>query len=159
MSESDRIWDLMQRAHEGNVWHGPALRRLLDEVTPAQAAAHPIPKAHSIWETVLHVATYEDVVRRRLEAEHIEELPAEQSWPKVEETTPAAWRRALEALDDGYRRLRRAVAEFPDAHLDDAVPGRDYPFYLLLYGALQHHLYHSGQIVVLMQAQGLEPQG
>ncbi len=159
MGESDHIWDLLQRAYEGNVWHGAALRKLLAEVTPEQAAARPIPGAHTIWESALHVATYEDVIRRRLEGQRIGKLPSERGWPAVADTSHTAWRRTLDALDDGHRQLRQAIAEFPDTRLNETVPGRDYPFYLLLYGAVQHDLYHAGHIVALMQAQGLEPGG
>lgn len=159
IGETDRIWDLQQRAYEGNVWHGAALRRLLAEVTPEQAAARPVKNARTIWEIALHVGTYEDVVRRRLEGEHIEELPEEQGWPVVRDASHAAWRKTLVELDESHRRLRRALSSFPESRLDETVPGRDYPFYLMIYGNIQHDLYHAGQIVVLMQAQGLEPRG
>ena len=159
MSESGRIWDLLQRAYEGNTWHGPGLRHLLEQITAEQAAARPIPKSHTIWEIALHVTTYVDVVRRRLEGEHIEELPSEKGWPAVADSSLAAWRRTLAQFEETHRSLRRAIATFPDARLLETVPGRDYPFYLLLYGNIEHDLYHAGQIVVLMQAQGLEPLG
>jgi uncharacterized damage-inducible protein DinB len=159
VSEAQRLWDLMQRAYEGDVWHGPALRPLLREVTAVQAAARPIPGAHTIWETTVHVAVHEDVVRRRIEGERIGELARDQSWPAVPETGRDVWRQALEHFEGGHHRLRQAVWDFPDARLNDLVPGRDYPFYLMLYGVVQHSLYHAGQIVVLMQAQGLTPLG
>jgi hypothetical protein len=54
---------------------------------------------------------------------------------------------------------RACAGDFPEARLNDPVPDRDYPLYLMLYGIIQHDLYHAGQIVVLMQAQGLTPKG
>ena len=82
MSEVGRIWDLLQRSFEGDVWHGPALRPLLQDVTAEEAAARPIAGAKTIWETVLHVMAHEDACRRRLEGEPVGELPARESWPE-----------------------------------------------------------------------------
>jgi uncharacterized damage-inducible protein DinB len=159
MSESGRIWDLLQRAYAGNAWHGPALRELLAATSAEQAAARPVASARTIWETALHMSAYEDVVRRRLQGEHIEELPSCEGWPSVGETSPAAWRQALATLEDSHTRLRDAIWGFPEARLDDTVPGRDYPYYLMLYGVIQHELFHAGQIVVLQQALGMTPRG
>lgn len=159
MSETGRIWDLLQRAYEGNVWHGPALRELVESVTAEQAAARPIPNARTIWELVLHITAYEEIVRLRMEGHPIAELPEELSWPDAGETSTAAWRATTEHFESAHRRLRKALSEFRDCRLNDVVPGRDYPFYLMLYGVIQHNLYHAGQIVQLMQAQGLTPTG
>lgn len=159
MSESSRIWDLLQRAYAGNVWHGPALRELLESLTAEQAAAHAVRGAPTIWETTVHVSLHEDLARRRLQGEALPELSHAESWPAPRDTSRAAWRAALAAFEEGHERLRQAVWDFQDARLEDVVPGRDYPFYLLLHGVVQHELYHAGQIVVLMQAQGLAPRG
>jgi hypothetical protein len=64
--ETRRLADELRRAWEGPVWHGPALGELLEEVTAAEAAAHPIPGAHSIWEIVLHATGWAREVDRRL---------------------------------------------------------------------------------------------
>jgi len=157
MNEAGRIADLLRRSYEGEAWHGPALRELLESVSAAQAAARPVAKAHSIWEIALHIGAYEDVVRRRIQGEAVGEVSESEAWPKPGETTPAAWRETLARLEDGHRRLGEAVAGFPDARLPETVPGRDYPFYVMLYGIIEHDLYHAGQIALLMRAQGVSP--
>lgn len=159
MSEVGRIWDLMQRSFEGDVWHGPALRPLLQDVTAEEAAARPIAGARTIWETVLHVMAHEDACRRRLEGEPVGELPIHESWPVVEDPGPGEWMRSRERFEEGHRRLRQSLSRLADSQLADTVPGRDYPFYVMLYGVVQHALYHAGQIVLLLQAQGLTPRG
>jgi uncharacterized damage-inducible protein DinB len=159
MGETDRIWDMLQRAYAGNAWHGPGLRELLLSVTAEQASARPVPKARTIWETARHLTACEDAVRRRLLGEPVGELPPDEDWPAVEDNSASAWARTLDEFESGHVRLREALARFPDQRLDDVVPGRDYPFYLMLHGVVEHELYHSGQIVVLMQAQGLTPRG
>jgi len=160
MSETGRIWDLLQRAYEGgDAWRCPSLRELLGSVTAAQAAARPIPGARSLWELLAHLTAYEDVVRRRVEGESACSPPDEVAWPRVEDGSPAGWRQAKARFEEGHRRLRQAVAALPDSRLTDAVPGREYPVYVLLYGAVQHRLYHAGQMEMLMAAQGVRPPG
>jgi len=91
MTEIERIADQLRRAHEGEAWHGPALNEILKGVTAEAAARRPIASAHSIWEIVLHVGVWESVVRRRLSGEVIGDLPPEQDWPAVRETSEGAW--------------------------------------------------------------------
>jgi uncharacterized damage-inducible protein DinB len=158
-SETSHVWDLLQRAYEGDAWHGPALRELLENVTSQQAAARPIPGAHTIWELCGHIAVYEDQVRRRLLGESAHDLPEDEAFPKVEDTSPAAWRRTLETFEAGHQALRRALSDFPEERLGECVPGREYPYYLMLHGVVQHDLYHAGQIALLLRAQGVRPQG
>ena len=51
MTETHRINSQLKRAQEGQAWHGPSLRELLESVTAEQAAARPIPNAHGIWDS------------------------------------------------------------------------------------------------------------
>jgi len=83
MGETERIWNQLQRSFEGNeAWKCPSLRDLLAEVTAAQAAAHPIPAAPSIWELLLHTTAHERVACRRLAGEAVATLPDALGWPK-----------------------------------------------------------------------------
>jgi uncharacterized damage-inducible protein DinB len=118
-----------------------------------------VPGAPSIWELLLHVAASADIARRRLTGEEMETVPEEVAWPGPQETSRDAWGRAVDAFEEAYRGLRQAVAGFPDSRLTEAVPGREYPFYVMLYGLMEHALYHAGQIEVLMAAQGVRPDG
>jgi GNAT superfamily N-acetyltransferase/uncharacterized damage-inducible protein DinB len=152
MSEIQRIEDQLRRAFEGDAWHGPAVRELLGDVTAAKAAARPLPDAHSIWEIVLHIATWEGVVRRRLQGEAVADLPSEQDWPPVQETTETAWHKAMDDLDRGHRALREAIARSDEGRLAELVPGKEHSVYHMLHGIIQHDLYHAGQIAVLKKA-------
>ena len=158
MSETDRIWDQLQRSFEGNdAWHCPSVRDLLAAVSAPQAAARPIPGAPTIWELLLHTTVYESIVRRRLAGEHVETPPDEESWPKPADTSSSAWLQAKLDFGEARRALRQAVAAFPEARLAETVPGREYTFYVMLHGIVEHALYHAGQIEMLMLAQGVRP--
>jgi uncharacterized damage-inducible protein DinB len=158
MSEIDRIWDQLQRSFEGNeAWRCPSLRDLLASVSARQAAAHPVAGAPSVWQLLLHTTAYEDVARRRLDGEAVPTLPEEEAWPAPSETTPAAWLQAKLAFGEARRALRQAVAALSDERLSETVPGREYTYYVLLHGVVEHALYHAGQIEVLMVAAGVRP--
>jgi uncharacterized damage-inducible protein DinB len=152
MSEIQRIEDQLRRAFEGHAWHGPAVRELLADVTAAKAAARPLSDAHSIWEIVLHIATWEEVVRRRLQGEAIADLPPAQDWPSVRDISEAAWRKAIDDLERVHGALRQAIAQSDEARLAEMVPGKEHSVYLMLHGIIQHDLYHAGQIAVLKKA-------
>src|SRR2546425_7694088 len=94
VSETRRIADQLERAFEGEAWHGPSLREVLAQVTAPRAAARPIPSAHTIGEIAAHVAAWEDAVRRRLEGELVE-LSEAQDWPRIDDTGEAAWKALL----------------------------------------------------------------
>ena len=66
MNEVHRINIQLKLAHQGGAWHGPSLQELLQGVTAAQAAQHPVEEAHSIWELVNHIAAWEAIVTQRL---------------------------------------------------------------------------------------------
>lgn len=151
MSETARIADQLRRAFYGEAWHGDSLLEILNGVTAAQAAARPIPHAHTIWELVLHIAAWDGAVRRRLAGETLE-LNDEQNFPPVKDTSESAWRKTLEHLRRVHDELVQAVSECPDARLTEHVPGKQgahYNYYYMLHGVVQHELYHAGQIALL----------
>ncbi len=152
MSEIKRINGQLRRAFEGEAWHGPSLRELLDGVTAETAAAKPLPAAHSIWELVLHIAGWENVVRRRLAGEVLPDLADEENFPAIQNPSEAAWQQTLQELARNHHALREAIAKLDDAQLAESVPGKSYSVYGMLHGVIQHDLYHAGQIALLKKA-------
>ncbi len=152
MTEPHRINGQLKRAYEGEAWHGPSLRELLDGMTAEQAAAKPIPNAHSIWELVNHIIAWEQIVRRRLEGEALAEVPDEMNFPPVNDASEAAWQATLQSLEASNRALRESIKRIDAAKLEETVPGTSYSNYFMLHGAIQHDLYHAGQIALLKKA-------
>lgn len=134
------------------MWHGPSLVDLLGDVSAEQAAAHPIGGAHGIWELVLHLITWTDIVRERIHSTAPVEATPEQDWPKVTDTSRDAWRDTVERLKESKRQLAAVVAELPDATFEERVPGRDYGLGVMLRGVVEHDTYHGGQIAILKKA-------
>jgi uncharacterized damage-inducible protein DinB len=151
--ELARIVHQMEAAFDGEAWHGPALMELLSDVSAATAAARPIASAHTIWELTLHIAAWEEVIRRRLGGEALMLGDAE-NFPKVTDASDAAWKRAVQGLIANHKALLATANALPEERLGDRVPGKDYDVYTMLHGSAQHVIYHSGQIVLLMRAAG-----
>lgn len=153
MNETARICDLLRRAFEGKAFHGDAIDEILADVKVEVAAAKPLHGIHSIWEIVLHMSVWLDTVRRRLSSPTLVVPTAEENWRTVEHVSAEAWERAKGELDDNYRLLMRAISEIPENKLPLQVPGREYDFYVLLHGIVEHSLYHAGQIALLKKAE------
>jgi uncharacterized damage-inducible protein DinB len=150
-SEASRIADELRRAFHGSAWHGPSVLELVKDVDAATAAATPLANVHSIWEIVLHIAAWDDAVRRRLGGTKLQ-LTALQNFPRVPKATNAAWRKTVAHLKKTHEALVNTVAGLSDSRLDDRVPGKRYNFYFMLHGVAQHELYHAGQIAILKKA-------
>ena len=151
MSEISRISQQLKLAYEGEAWHGPAVLEILCGVDAHAAAARPIPNAHTIWELTLHISGWEDVIRRRLGGEACT-LGDADNFPDVKDKSEAAWNKTVEALKLTNQELLNAMNRLPDSRLTDRVPGKNYDVYTMLHGAVQHALYHAGQIAILKRA-------
>ena len=154
MTEISRIVQQMQFAFYGKAWHGPAVLEALATISAAQAASKPLPNAHSIWEIVLHIDAWHRFVMRRLAGEEVVDIPVEEDWPAVHDTSAAAWKNVLQELQQQHKKLCDAVSRLQDADLNRLVRGEnhEHTIYVLLHGVIQHDLYHAGQIVLLRKA-------
>ena len=160
MSETNRIADQLQRAYQGQAWHGPSLMEILAGVTAAQAIAQPIPNSHSIWQLVLHIAAWMDAVRTRITNGPVAE-PADGDWPAIPDTSEAGWQQTLALLAERQQALLNVIANLTDEQLkqrlgqvNDPLTASGYSAYYNLHGIIQHNLYHAGQIVLLKKLLG-----
>ena len=158
MSAIARLIEAIGRVYSGDPWHGPATREVLSGIKADEAAIHPVPAAHSIWEIVLHMTAWMGEVERRLEG-GAPAQPRAGDWPAVPVVSEATWLAAQEALATAHESLLQAVAAFPEESLAQTVGGaRDLPlgtgvsYEEMLRGLIQHNVYHTGQIALLKRA-------
>ena len=160
MNESERLADQLTKALNGDAWHGPSWREVLEGITREAALHHPISEAHSIAEIVLHATTWHDVVRRRLVGESPEISETElvlaamrlEDWPPATLTDESAWETAHTHFFETGNALAQTVATFPPEKLHEKRPAVDGTWYELIMGGLQHVLYHAGQVSLLKKA-------
>ena len=152
VSEAENIVDQMERAFEGDAWHGSSMSEILGDISSEVAAAHPLPGAHSIWEIVVHTTVWQRTVRERLQGKPIAELPDHEDWPPITDTSCDAWEDALRDLRTEYEALREEALRWRDRDLGATCEGQRYTVYQMLHGVIQHDLYHAGQIAVLKKS-------
>ncbi len=146
-NEIARIVDQMERAFDGRAWHGPPLMKILRGITAREAPARLFPETHTIWELVNHVTAWKQIVARRISGQVVKVTPA-QDWPKPRGT----WTQALAELQRAHRDLVKAVRKGPPDGRAGKVLGKSHNHYVLLHGAVQHDLYHAGQMALLKKA-------
>jgi len=131
---------------------------LIKGVTAEQAAARPIPGAHTIWELTQHIRVWEGACLRRLNGDPAQ-LPDSEDWSDVNDRSEAAWEKTKQNLVDTHQQLLQAIAALDDSRLDQPIMEHpEIPFsstYVTLHGGVQHDLYHAGQIAILKKALGI----
>lgn len=149
MTEIERVQDQVARAFNGEAWPGVSLKAAVAGVTAQQASQRPLPNSHTIWEIVLHVAVWKDVVRRRLEWEPVE-APPEGDYPAIPDQSESAWQGALDLLETNHRKLVDVIKASGDNwQFDRIVAVGASSVYETMHGVLQHDLYHAAQINML----------
>lgn len=152
MSAIQRILDHYDGVLHGEPWHGDAVWPVLDSISAQEAAARPIPSAHTIWEIVMHMTFWENVAAQRLaglRAGLMEEL----NFPPMPAATEENWRKTLDQFRDSNRVFRQALAKLDPRKLDELTAAGKRTFYGEAHGIVEHHVYHLGQIVFLKKMQ------
>src|SRR5437660_567808 len=111
MSQIALIVDQLHRAFDGEAWHGPALMEILADVDASIAVARPISTAHSIWELVLHLAAWEQVIITRIVEGKALTLSDEKNFGHIEHVNEATWRQAVATLQQTHHELIKVASQ------------------------------------------------
>jgi hypothetical protein len=149
MNEIGRLQQMLQRTYDGKCFHGDSIQEVLNNIDAAQSVWIPDGASHSIWQIVLHMTGWLNAIRRRLTSPTLINLTDEENFPAVPLPTHENWHAARDSFGAALEGLIGAAGEFPESRLEEKVPGRDYTFFVLLHGAIDHNLYHLGQISLL----------
>lgn len=157
MSEGRRMAALYRDVYEGDAngeaWHGPALKPLLKDVTAEMAWLTPSAGMHSIFQLVLHIAYWEEVVLRRFHGEIVDApLNSPDDWPSNRKLVDSEWKAVLTRMEKSHLAMRKAIETCPDEKLSQNAPKRDHDFYTLLHGIIDHCVYHTAQIALVKKA-------
>ena len=146
MKETEKIIQQLEASFNGVPWYGSSVKEILNEVTPVIAAKKVSEHTHSIVELVLHMIAWRNFVVWKLKGVEFE-MTDELNFPK-----PIEWRMAVSLLEQSQQGLIAAIKSFRERDLSKEVPNRKYDFSHLLYGIIQHDIYHLGQIALLRKA-------
>ncbi len=147
MRRTEFLIDQLERSFNGNPWHGPSLHGLINGIREEEAKAHPLPHRHSIFELLTHIATWIDVVARRISGEAVDGAAVKEG---CDPATP--WPEIVAQLDRAHGRLCDSIRRLDDAALGQSIAGARRTIESEILGALQHNDYHAGQIAILKSA-------
>jgi uncharacterized damage-inducible protein DinB len=155
-TEVSRISRLFQETYEGSPWHGSPVKQVLKGISARQAAMQVLPDTHTIWELVRHIIAWRNFAFQKMAGDKtFDILHAEQDWPYIQEMDEKSWQKDLLALEYSQQTLLQALYKMNNGNLQEIVPGRQYTFYTMLHGIMQHDLYHTGQIALLKKHMGV----
>ncbi len=146
MNQTEQIADSYRAVTIKGAWYGPSLAELLAKISPELATTAPVPEAHSIAALLQHLLLWNERIRNTSDSHPLARWEPEKEWAEP----PIPWNE-LVARWNGSRDLFEAqIRNFPVEDLGKQVPGRSYPYETLLRGAVQHAIYHSGQIAMVL---------
>lgn len=151
-NEIDKLVGLLRQSFEGGAWHGPSVMEVIGAITPEQAHAR-LPDTHSVIELVAHMTSWRVYVTRKLMGDTAYEVADHMNFPAVTD-----WHKTLEGIKQSQDDLIAALTGTPVSTLDAQVPGRERPltFYTMVHGVIDHDLYHTGQIKLILKATSMQ---
>jgi uncharacterized damage-inducible protein DinB len=151
MTETARIAQQLRWAFDGDTWTGVSVGEAVRKFTAERAARPPALGVNTPWQILLHIGCWIEVARVRLSG-RASSPTAEQNFPTIADSSEEAWREAWAGVERSYQALAAEIEAFPDDRLAETAPAKDYPYYHLLHGVIQHSLYHAGQLALLARA-------
>lgn len=145
------IAEKLKEAYEGEPWFGRSIKEILNEIDTAIVFEKPNGQ-HGILELLWHMITWKEFTISRLRNDDTELNYFEKSdWRELNHSDKTLWPKGLERLAQLHNELVEAIQQQKDELLSQKVEGRDYKFRELLYGVIEHDIYHLGQIAYLKQ--------
>ncbi|HUI51959.1 MAG TPA: DinB family protein [Terriglobales bacterium] len=146
MSETQKIAEAYRAVTMQGAWYGPTVAELLVKISAEEATKRPVPGAHSISELLQHLLLWNERVRKTAEGQPMPKWEAEKEWAEA----PIAWNELVMRWKQSRDLLEEKIRNFRDADLGKQVPGRGYAYEELFPGIVQHTIYHSGQIAMVL---------
>jgi uncharacterized damage-inducible protein DinB len=146
MHETDRIADSYHAVTIKGAWYGPSLAELLAEMSPELATTPPTPGAHTISALLQHLLLWNERVRNTSSNNPMPRWQAEEEWAEP----PIPWNELVSRWSQSRELLEEKIRKFPIEDLTKQVPGRNYPYETMLHGIVEHAIYHSGQIAMIL---------
>ena len=143
------IAEQLKDTYEGTPWFGRNIKEILNEIDESIVSEKPNGQ-HSILELLWHMITWKEFTINRLRNEDTDLQYFEKNdWRKLEHGDNSLWRKGLELFEQLHSELLEVVQQQKDELLSRTVEGKNYDFRKLLYGAVDHDIYHLGQAAYL----------
>jgi len=148
MNKTQVLINQLKTTFNGRAWHGPSLINILEDVDYKQAQARPLFERHTIWEIVDHMTAWINVPIMTLVTHEYPEVSFEENWPSMG-NTEGDWQESKQKLQNAVNTFIIALSKMSNEKYDEIIKGKDYDYMSMLFGTLNHNLYHMGQISIM----------
>src|ERR1700722_212809 len=146
MNQTQRMADSYRAATVKAAWYGPSLAELIAEISPDLATTPPTAGAHSVSALLQHLLLWNERTRKVTASNPMPLWRPEAEWAEP----PIPWNELVTRWNQSRDLLEEKIRNFPIEDLTKQVPGRCYTYETLLDGIVQHAIYHSGQIAMIL---------
>ena len=146
MTPTQQIAEAYRAATLKDAWYGPSLAQLLAKTAPEVATRPPLPNTHAISTLLQHLLLWNERIRLTSADHPMPKWEADKEWAEL----PIPWSELVPRWNQSRDGLEECIRNFPVADLPKQVPGRTYAYEFLYRGAVEHVIYHSGQIAMVL---------
>jgi uncharacterized protein YutD len=145
-----QIADQIKEAYDGDPWYGRSIVTLLTEVNEQTAFEKPNGQ-HSIVELLWHMINWREFTIARIKKDDTKDVHffEKSDWVAIDHSDKTLWLKGIYRLQQTQNELMEVLQQINDDVLEMTVSGRAYFFRKLLYGILQHDIYHIAQIAYI----------
>ena len=159
MTLSEKLSAELENVLSGDPWYGSSVYAILEPITFETAFEKPPGAAHTIAEIVLHMLSWTEEVMDRLNGASAQ-LPSSGDWPETGVPGEEKWQNYVNDLKLVNVNLLGIIQNFEAERWNEPFKdernrelGTGVSFKELVRGLIKHHVYHSGQIALLVRIQ------
>ncbi|GAB3915690.1 DinB family protein [Mucilaginibacter boryungensis] len=155
MKTGENLVQEFEKVMSGQPWYGDPIYNILDRITFDSAYEKPSRAAHNVAEILLHMLSWTEEVMDRLNG-MTAGVPSSGDWPPTGAPDEKKWSDWIDDLKLANVNLVKIITDFPqeqwDEQIDDKRGNEPVTTYKeLVYGFIQHQIYHAGQIALLVK--------
>ena len=139
----------LKDVYKGDPWFGRSVEAILSEVDESVVFEKPNGQ-HSILELLWHMITWKEftISRLRNSGQSLSDFE-KKDWRELDHTDKALWKDGIKRFSQLQNELVEVIQQQKDDVLTQKVGERNYDFRKLLYGIIEHDIYHLGQIAYI----------
>jgi uncharacterized damage-inducible protein DinB len=157
MTTSEKLQQQLTQVLSGDAWYGSPVYSIIEPVSFEAAFEKPPGSIHNIAEILLHMLAWTEEVMDRMN-EMTAGLPSSGDWPATGAPDEQKWQNYVNDFKLVNVNLLKVIDDFPAEKWDEPIAdernrelGTGVSYEALIEGLIQHHIYHSGQIALLIR--------
>lgn len=154
MTTSEKLSLELEKVLSGDPWYGSSVYDIIEKVAFEAAYEKPSGAAHNIAAIVLHMVAWTEEVMDRMNG-LTPGVPSSGDWPPTGSPEEQKWQNYVNDLKLVNVNLLGLIQNTPEEKWNEPVNDKreneqgGMTYEEMVYGLIQHHIYHSGQIALL----------